>query len=375
MNQIKSEKENCSICFIASARDYHAVDWYRTVKTLCPQYDVFIVSDMIEGEGAKKIIDASDNVYIILKIDRILFNRQSIIGNIWRNLVKVIVAPFLAYRIRQLSLKKCTVFHAHSMYYIFLCWMARVEFIATPMGSDVLVRPDKSKIYKLFTILSLKAAYAITVDSQRLKTKIHKLCGREAYIVQNGIDTVDTYIYRNVAKKRTKFLSIRAMDSNYRIHELLEARNKANKFIELEFIHPFLENKYYEDARKMMQRHDIDHGRIDKTRMYELLSQAVAVFSIPISDSSPRSVYEAIFCGAIVIVSYSEWIESLPGCMRSRVVIVNMNDENWFDEAIALVESKAQILFNPTPNAIRIFDEVEAMKNVCKKFYGVSFDG
>ena len=31
-----------------------------------------------------------------------------------------------------------SIFHAHSMYYIFLCWAARIKAIATPMGSDVL---------------------------------------------------------------------------------------------------------------------------------------------------------------------------------------------------------------------------------------------
>ena len=67
-----------------------------------------------------------------------------------------------------------------------------------------------------------------------------------------------------------------------------------------------------------------------KIFLYQFLSEAVAVFSIPVSDSSPRSVYEAIFCGTCVITTYKQWIELLPRCMRSRVLIVDIEKKDWF---------------------------------------------
>ena len=176
------------ICFVASARDYHAIDWYRSVKNLCRERRVFIATDLIESEGVEKLVNERDEVVHLFNLDRWLLDRQSKFANIWRNFVKLLTVPLVAYRLNQLSKNADSIFHAHSMYYIFLCWLAKVEFIATPMGSDVLVRPDNSKVYRLFTIYSLRAAAAITVDSSALQEKIRLLCGKDSCIIQNGID-------------------------------------------------------------------------------------------------------------------------------------------------------------------------------------------
>ena len=109
--------------------------------------------------------------------------------------------------------------------------------------------------------------------------------------------------------------------------------------------------------------------------MFKLLGESFAVFSLPISDSSPRSVYEAIFCGAAVISSYGEWIEFVPSCMRARIIVVDLNQVGWFDNAIARAKEISTTQFNPSDEAIRMFDEIESMKWVCGKYYSRSFEG
>lgn len=362
------------ICFVASARDYHAIDWYRAVRNLCHDRRVFIATDLIESEGVKSMINDQDEVIHLFNLDRWLFDSQSKFANIWRNLIKLLSAPLVAYRLNKLSKNVDLIFHAHSMYYIFLCWLAKVEFIGTPMGSDVLVRPDNSKIYRLFTIYSLRAAAAITVDSIALQEKIRLLCGKDSHIIQNGIDSEGTQIYRRSQNNRAKVVSIRGMDPNYRIRELVQARNSAGNPVYFDFVYPFHEESYLHSIRKLLKTQDRDCGRVSKEVMYEMLGKSFAVFSIPISDSSPRSVYEAIFCGASVVVSHGKWIEFLPACMRSRLIVVDVSQMNWFGDALQAAQKICSTPFIPSKEALELFDESEAIKKVCRKFYGEVFD-
>lgn len=363
------------ICFVASARDYHAIDWYRAVMNLCRDRRVFIATDLIKSEGVEKLVDERDEVFHLFNLDRWLLDRQSKFGNIWRNIVKILAVPLVAHRLNALSKRIDAIFHAHSMYYIFLCWFARVKYIATPMGSDVLVRPDNSRIYKLFTTYSLRNATAITVDSVALQEKVRELCGKESHIIQNGIDSNSTRVYRESAQKRLRVISIRGMDPNYRINELLQARNSSECLIGFDLIYPFHEKNYLDSVKKQLGAEDRDHGRVSKNIMYQMLGEAFAVFSIPISDSSPRSVYEAIFCGACVVVSYGKWIELLPPCMRARIVVVDIEDQDWFSDAICASLEICLTPFIPSREALELFDENEAMKMVCRKFYGEVFNG
>lgn len=364
---------NQPICFVASARDYHAIDWYRAVKILCPSRRVFIATDLIQSEGVPKIINDSDEVAILFNIDKFLLNTQSKAGNLWRNIVKIFMLPVMAFKLNKLSKEADTIFHAHSMFYIFLCWFARIDFIATPMGSDVLVRPDKSKLYKFFAVLSLRSAKNITVDSNALQEKIRMITGRESYLVQNGIDCKSTLIFRKNVRNRTKLISVRGMDPNYRISELVEARNFYDKSIFLDFIFPFEEEKYLLEVKAKLTKADRIHGRVEKNQMYKMLGDASVVFSIPISDSSPRSVYEAIFCGACVVVSQGKWIDLLPNCMKSRIIVIDVSEKNWFESAINSAKEISAVPFVPSSNAIELFDEIESMKYVCKTFYGADF--
>lgn len=359
------------IVFVASARDYHAIDWYRLVKELCPKRSVYVATDLVEGEGFDRIVTAEDKVVVLFPNDMFLFRDQSFYGNIWRNIVKILTLPVIALRLN--ALKKMnvgTVFHAHSMYYIFLCWAARIKFIATPMGSDVLVRPDRSRIYRYFTIKALRAASAITVDSAALQDKVAQLCGAPSFVVQNGIDSSATAQYREYAGVRSRVVSMRGCDQNYRIADLVRARNGGKLKPSLDLIYPFYEKEYRDMVKAELLESDADHGRVNKEQMYRLFSEAKLAVSVPVSDSSPRSVYEAIFCGACVAVSYGRWIEALPGCMRSRLYIADLENPKWFDEAIAFADQLAGIPYQPSTEAISQYDEKEAMSTVCRMFYG-----
>ncbi|MBI5141406.1 MAG: glycosyltransferase [Nitrospirae bacterium] len=359
------------IIFIGNARDYHAMDWFRAIKKVCSNRKVLFATDLIDSEAHLKIVREDDDIINLYNIDWMLFKKQTTMGNVWRNSAKFLVSPVQILKIRTIARKHPNaVYHAHTMYYMFLCWLAGIKFIGTPQGSEVLVRPDRSSIYKHFACKSLKAATHIIVDSVSLQNKIRELCGKEAVVIQNGIDVPPILQKANRRVGRSGVHSFRGMYPIYRIDEILAGRAKSRTRPSLSFSYPFWEEEYKRTIMSKLDPGDLDLGRLPaKDTVYELLSSALLAISIPKSDSSPRSVYEAIFCGCCVAVTFNMWIDSLPSCMRSRLFIVDLEDEEWFDKAIEFAQSITKEPYIPSQMALDLLDQERTMKRVADLFY------
>lgn len=374
MNKLKS-LNNKMIVFLCGSRDYHAMDWYRSSLELLPNNNICILTDLIQSEGVKKLIIPTDNVYKLIIIDRLLFKKQSKLGNIWRNLIKLIVFPLQIVILKIFSFRYPeAIFHAHSMYYLFLAWAANINYIGTPQGSDVLVKPFKSKLYKFFSIKSLKSAKTITVDSINMRDRVKELSGKESIIIQNGIDIESIIKYKEEIKsnkiKRVKNVSMRGITPLYRIQDIIKSRNNidVDLNIPLTFIYPFSDNQYRNEVFKSLKSFDEDLGRVDRNKMYELFIQTKIAFSIPISDSSPRSVYEAIFCGSIVAITYNSYYDNLPLCMKSRIIIVDLHEKDWFKKAVDKAANLNNITFKPSIDALEIFDQKKSFKKMASLY-------
>lgn len=359
-----------SVVFVAGARDYHAIDWYRIVKSAMPDKTFAIVTDLLQGEGYAKIVGDDDHVVQLFPLDKFLPKKQSHLGDQWRNVLKLAFLPILAWRLNGFArLNKHSTYHAHSMYYIFLCWAARVKCIGTPQGSDILVRPFKSRLYRMFAIISLRYANSISVDSVAMARVIYELSGVTATIVQNGVDTVGTKPFRDNATFGERVVSFRGLYENYRVCRLFESRAATVAGASIDLIYPFFESHYRTNLLKYFAIHDRDLGYVDKAVMYKLFSESLIAISIPISDSSPRSVYEAIFCGCCVAATYGVWIDYLPSCMRARVIVVDISDEHWLESAISFAKVTRVIPFQPSVEAIEIFDSVMSLTLFAKEAY------
>lgn len=361
------------IIIIGNARCYHSMDWYRTIKKICSHRETLFATDLIDSESHLKIVCEADNIIDLYNIDWLLFKRQTKMGNVWRNIVKFLVSPLQILKVKSLGKKyPNAIFHAHTMYYMFLCWLARINFIGTPQGSEVLVRPDRSSIYKYFACKSLKAADHVIVDSANLQNRIRKLCGKDAVVIQNGMDASAILTKANGNNERTKITSFRGLYPVYRIEEILKGRTNSGLKPPLTLIYPFWEEEYKEKVLSALRPGDTLLGRLPlKDEMYKLLFGTLLAISIPGSDSSPRSVYEAIFCGCCVAVTYNPWIENLPSCMRSRLFIVDLEDKGWFDQAIDSAHLITKNPFIPSEMALNLFDQERTMKHVAETFYGV----
>jgi hypothetical protein len=358
------------IIFIGGARDYHVIDWYRTVKEICGNKEVVFVTDSIEGEGFEKLINEADRVVKLLNIDWLLFRNQSRYGNIWRNFVKLIFIPLQVMRLAAIAKKnRDAVFHAMPMYYMFLCRLARIPYIGTPQGSEVLVRPDRSKMYKYFATKALLAAKNVTVDSVNMQNKIIQLCGKESTVIQNGIDVEAISHEVMNSRKRENVVSIRGFTPLYRINEIFDGRASSLQKPQLHLFYPFWEDTYRTTVSKRFELGDCDLERLSRQKMFELLTSTLLAISIPISDSSPRSVYEAIFCGCCVAVTYNPWIDALPECMKSRLFIVDLKDNLWFEKAIEQAKYITTNDYKPSEEALELFDKKRTMQKMVDLFY------
>lgn len=360
------------IMFVGNGRCYHTIDWYRNAKRLCHPSRVLFATDLIESEGNIKVIGDTDDIINLHNIDGLLFKTQSTVGNIWRNLLKFIVIPLQVRRLKRLARQHpVRLCHAHSMYYMYLCWLAGLPFIGTPQGSEVLVRPHRSALYKYFAVKSLRAAKHITVDSVSMQEGIERLCGRHALIVQNGIDISAIRQFSTTDQPRDLVVSIRGFHPLYRINKIVAAREASARKPKLIFTYPLWEENYREEVKRDLEQEDLDLGRVmPKTKLYEILSSTLLAISIPASDSSPRSVYEAIFCGCCVAVTRSSWIDAMPECMKERLFIVDIDDPLWLDKAMAYAELITKEPYQPTKDALTLFDQAVAAKVIVNLFYG-----
>jgi hypothetical protein len=358
------------IVILGGARDYHVMDWYRTIKCLVPNRNITFLTDLIGGEGFDIIVKENDKIEKLFLIDKFLFSKQLKLGNIWRNIFKLLVLPIQIYKLRAYDINHPnTIYHAQPMYYMLLCWLSGVKFIGTPQGSEILVRPFRSKLYKCLAIRVLQAADIVTIDSVNMQEKIFALSKKKAMIIQNGIDikSIHNYDYQNT--KRDKVVSIRGVTDLYRIKDIVEMRNASSLNIPIEFIYPFKDELYANDIRNIFIDTDRDLGRLVKEEMYMLLTQAKLVISIPKSDSSPRSVYEAIFLGACVAITYNSYFDILPKCMQGRIYIVNLDNSNWYNDAIEFATKQSAIKYIPSKEAIEMFDQNISMQNVINRLY------
>ena len=174
-----------SICFVASARDYHAIDWYRTVRSICLTR-IIIATDLIESEGEPKLIDDDDEIYQLFNLDRWLLKRQ--VGKPMA-IAKISCRTLSAHKLSAFAKKEHVIFHAHSMYYIFLCWLAESNLL--PPRWAVMFWCDQSNhgFTSSSQLILLKQLTLQPLTQWRFKKKSVICVGRQSQLIQNGIDT------------------------------------------------------------------------------------------------------------------------------------------------------------------------------------------
>lgn len=360
------------VAYLAGATDFHAMDWIKSCLKVNPEKRVYLLTDLIGSQGLDFLIDDRLSVIKLVVIDKLLLKNESFIAHKLRNFIKFLLLPIQALLVYRFSKKYPNlIFHAHSMYYLVVARMAGVKYIGTPVGSDILLKPFTSKFFYFFANYGIKNAIHITVDSNAmLELLISKFDFRKSVsVIQNGIDyeTISNCRFDKIKDSGVNYIySIRGLAPIYQIEKLFLARNQTIPQIPIFFSYPFSEIDYVEKIKELYSPNDIDLGKIGKIELYNKMNQSLLVVSIPYSDSSPRSVYEAIFCGAIVAVTKSKYLEQLPICMLDRLILIDLNDTNWLSDACNKAFKLRSIPFEPSEEAILMFDQYNSYKTLEK---------
>lgn len=352
------------------------MDWFRSAQKYTPGQPPLLITDLIDGESFEKLTTSDDRVEELLVLDRILFSKQTRFGNIWRNIVKLLVLPWQIVRLRRILRQYARpVIHAHSMYYIMLARFSGCKYVATPQGSELLVRPYRSRLYRLFASIGLSRATEIVVDSVAMCKSLDELFGLKATIIQNGIDVggiatlQDELAQQKMTDSRPNIVSLRGFTPNYQIDRLVDARNETAKDTPIHFCYPFEECEYKTVVSQKLSDGDHDLGRLSRMDLHMLLLRTRLVVSIPSSDSSPRSVYEAIFCGCFVAVTEGDWINLLPPCMAARVIVVDLHNRTWLREALEFADANARQPYIPSPQALDMYDQQRSLTRYYHEVY------
>ena len=70
--------------------------------------------------------------------------------------------------------------------------------------------------------------------------------------------------------------------------------------------------------------------------------------------------------------TFAPYINSLPECMRERVLLVDLTDENWFKRMVDSSKYLAKKPYTPSAEALDMFDQRSSMKKVLSLAYSVS---
>lgn len=351
-----------NILILGGARDFHAMDWYRNIKNINSHDSVFFLTDTITSEGLAYKYNSDDKIDNLFIVDKYLLKKNNKYTDLWRNIFKLLVLPIQVFLLlKYCKVNKINIIHAHPMYYMFLCFLANLRYIGTPQGSEILIRPHKNNIYKYFASIILSNAQIVTVDSFHMKSNISKFSKSNVKIIQNGIDTM---FFMKSAKntKNIPICSIRGLTCLYRIEQIFLSRNNYIRDIPITTVSPFQKDEYYDYIRSISIDSDIFRTHLIKSDFANLLGQTLLAVSIPSSDSSPRSVYEAIFAGAFVATTYLPWVDNLPSSMLKRLILCNLRDPHWLESAYFTALKNSNTSFQPCADSINKFDQLISMK-------------
>ena len=316
-----------NILFIASSSDWHVDLW---VKYFTRDHSVFLFTDKEDylkdqAFANVNILHSSGYLGGILNFFKSNSHRLFQVN-------KLLSAKFFAKKIDEYIEKhEIDIVHAHSLYYGYVASFIRsgAPVVFTPMGSDVILHAQSDFIYRYMAQKSFAKARVVTGDSVVLQRKGLNVGAKKDhnFIVQNGVDSSIFFPMSNnireeygVENSERLIFSPRAITPIYNIDTIIDSlaflKGQGYKF---KCMFSFAFGDDYSDSLKAttvslgLEKNVIWLGFLSYQDMAKYYNAADVVVSVPSSDSSPKSVYEALFCGKPIVVSDLEWSYELLG--------------------------------------------------------------
>jgi glycosyltransferase involved in cell wall biosynthesis len=362
-----------NILFISSSSDWHIDLW---VKYYTKNHQVFLFSD--KEDYLKR--QSFENVEIIEYEGYLgkLLNFFNIKSHFLFQINKLVSVRYFASKVDlAITNSNIEIIHAHSLYYGFLLSFIKsdIPVVFTPMGSDIIIHAQKNILYKYMAKKIFNRANIVTGDSILLQQSGYKVGAKSHrnYIIQNGVDSSIFFPKNNNLKAKynisddeTILFSPRSITPLYNIDIIIEAMyglKSAGYKVKCMFSFAF-GDKYSIQLKNQVKKLGLDNnviwlGFLNYKQMAEHYNLADIVISVPSSDSSPKSVYEAMFCKKPIIVSDLEWSYELlsnSDCVRRVNVRDSINLEKTIKDLISNPDLRSEISSNALEYASKYFD-------------------
>jgi glycosyltransferase involved in cell wall biosynthesis len=190
--------------------------------------------------------------------------------------------------------------------------------VLSAWGSDILVTPNKSFVYRLITKYALSKASLITSDSLYMTEKAKDLTSKRIITVPMGVEETLIKLNRK-ANEQTKIISLRTINKNSNIDIIVKGFDsflKRNKSDNAQLIignnGPELDNIKALVQSLGIESKVIFKGFMKREELLEELASSSIHISIPTSDATSVTLLEAMAVGLVSIVSdipaNREWI-------------------------------------------------------------------
>lgn len=245
-------------------------------------------------------------------------------------------------------------------------------FVMTPNGSDLLVWAKRYLLVRIIARYVFSKADVVTSDSVPLKEASIALGAPKDknYIIQWGVDLTQFHPRVDRGRIREKYalggslliLSTRPLMPNYNMDTVIRCLPEVLKkvpSVKIMFIYGF-RDKEVEMKKLVVDLGVADAtifvGSIDYEEMPYYLAASDICLSVPSSDSSPRSVYEAMACGVPPILSDLPWTKDFI-TPEQNALIVPVRDHQALATAILRLLSDGELRQRMIKANLELVDE------------------
>lgn len=289
------------ICYFADGESIHIVRWCRHFAAL--GNEVHLISfKKVSVEGVTTHHIDTGNISVAGGNWKVLFRYKKVI--------------------KLLSEIRPDIFHSHyaTSYGITGALCGFHPYVITALGSDVLISPKRSFIYKALLKYAFSKADWITAMADHMKTAIEEL-GVDKRKVQTVPFGIDPSVFNSSGRKLSDdsfvITSTRNFEPVYNIPHLINAVAIARKTIPNLKLNLIGAGSLKKDIEKLVDDKGLSSctvffGKVPQVKISEVLNGSHLFISVSLSDGNNISLNEAMACGAYCIATEipanTQWI-------------------------------------------------------------------
>lgn len=291
------------ICYFADAESIHIIRWCKHFAAL--GHEVHIIS-------------FKNTTIENVKLHHINVGNIEEKGGNWKTLFKFREVEKILDQIQP------DIFHSHyaTSYGITGALCGFHPYIITALGTDVLISPQQSRIYKILLKYAFSKADWITAMADHMKVAIQNIGVHPGKItvVPFGIDpSIFNDTNRKLPTDKFVITSTRNFETLYNIPHLINAVAEAKTKIPNIHLNLIGDGSLRIELEKLIQQKGLSenvtfYGKVPQPKIAEVLTHSHLFISVSLSDGNNISLNEAMACGAFCIATdipaNTQWIRN-----------------------------------------------------------------